>query len=166
MRMASMFSGIGGAEVASAPLGWEPVACSEIDPFASAVLAERFPDVPNEGDLSEADWSRYRGAVDVVVGGPNCQSFSRAGARRGFEDPRGRLMLDFLRGCRDAGARWVVLENAPNLLSIHGGDDFSTLLGCMAELWPGGGCLLAGTGQPRLRSTPEAPPPVRRCLRC
>lgn len=138
LKLVSLCSGIGGAEVALEPLGFEPVACSEVDPFASAVLAYRFPKVTNEGDLTKADWSKYRGAVDVAVGGFACQSFSRAGARRGLDDPRGQLMLDFLNACREMECRWVLAENVPNLLSIHGGQDFTTFLETVAELWPGG----------------------------
>lgn len=139
LRMVSMCSGIGGAEVALGPVGYTPVACSEVDPFASAVLAHRFPDVVNEGDLTKADWKKYRGAIDIAVGGFCCQSYSRAGARKGLEDPRGELMLKFLVACRDTGCRWILAENVPNLLSIHGGEDFKTFLETVAELWPGGG---------------------------
>ena len=68
MKYISLFSGIEAATVAWEPLGWEAVAFSEIDPFPSAVLAQRFPNVPNLGDITKVDWSEYRGAVDVVVG--------------------------------------------------------------------------------------------------
>lgn len=57
LRYISLFSGIEAASVAWEPLGWEPVAFSEIEPFPCAVLAERFPDVPNLGDVNEIDWS-------------------------------------------------------------------------------------------------------------
>ena len=57
MRYVSLFSGIEAASVAWEPLGWEPVAFAEIDPFPCAVLNERYPNVPNLGDVSEVDWS-------------------------------------------------------------------------------------------------------------
>lgn len=57
MKYISLFSGIEAASVAWEPLGWEPVAFSEIDPFACAVLNERFPSVPNLGDITRIDWS-------------------------------------------------------------------------------------------------------------
>ena len=82
MRYVSVFSGVEAATLAWHQLGWEPVAFSEIDPFPSAVLAERFPHVPNLGDITQIDWSRI-GAVDLVVGGSPCQSFSVVGKREG-----------------------------------------------------------------------------------
>ena len=59
MRYISLFSGIEAASVAWEPLGWEPVAFSEIEPFPNAVLAERYPNVPNLGDITKVDWSKY-----------------------------------------------------------------------------------------------------------
>ena len=67
MRYVSLFSGIEAASVAWTPLGWEPVCFSEIEPFPCAVLAKRFPDVPNLGDITKVDWSEYAGEADVVV---------------------------------------------------------------------------------------------------
>lgn len=72
MRYISVFSGIEAASVAWEQLGWEPVAFSEIDAFPSAVLATRFPNVPNLGDITKVDWSPYKGKVDLVVGGSPC----------------------------------------------------------------------------------------------
>ena len=72
MRYISLFSGIEAASCAWEPLGWEPVAFSEIDPFPSAVLQERYPNVPNLGDITKIDWAKVKeehGAVDVVIGG-------------------------------------------------------------------------------------------------
>lgn len=72
MRYISLFSGIEAASVAWEPLGWEPVAFSEIEPFPNAVLAERYPNVPNLGDITKVDWSKYEGEADVVIGGSPC----------------------------------------------------------------------------------------------
>lgn len=71
----SLFSGIEAASVAWEPLGWEPMAFSEIDPFCSAVLAARYPDVPNLGDITKVDWKEFvreHGRPDVLVGGSPC----------------------------------------------------------------------------------------------
>lgn len=116
LRYISLFSGIEAASVAWEPLGWEPVAFSEIEPFPCAVLAERFPDVPNLGDVNEIDWSDYVGAVDLIVGGSPCQAFSVAGRRRGLMDERGRLMLEYVRAVREIRPRWVLWENVPGVL--------------------------------------------------
>ena len=139
MRYISLFSGVEAATLAWETLGWEPVAFCEKEEFPSAVLAERFPDVPNLGDITKVDWSEYRGAADVAIGGFPCQSYSIAGLRKGLADPRGELMLEFLRACREIGPEWVVGENVPGLLSSHGGRDFQTLLDAVAILWPDGG---------------------------
>lgn len=75
MRYLSVFSGVEAATVAWEPLGWTPVAFSEVDKHASEVLAARFPDVPNLGDITKVDWSEFNrehGAIDIVVGGSPC----------------------------------------------------------------------------------------------
>jgi len=75
VRYLSLFSGIEAASVAWEPLGWEPVAFCEVDEFASAVLAHRYPDVPNLGDITKVDWKKFKeehGTPDVLVGGSPC----------------------------------------------------------------------------------------------
>lgn len=139
MRFISCCSGIEAATVAWLPLGFEPVAYAEIDEFASAVLAHRLPETPNLGDFTAVDWSEYCGAADIAIAGPPCQEFSVAGLREGVAGDRGRLYLEFLRAAKSMGARWVVIENVPGLLSVHGGKDFQTILETVGELWPAGG---------------------------
>ena len=136
----SLFSGIEAASVAWGPLGWSPVAFAETEPFPSAVLAERFPDVPNLGDVTIVDWREWNGRADLVIGGSPCQSFSVAGLRKGLADPRGNLMLEYLRACEAIAPEWIVWENVPGVLSSNGGADFQALLEAVAELWPDGGC--------------------------
>lgn len=132
MRYVSVFSGVEAATLAWDQLGWEPVAFSEIDPFPSAVLAERFPDVPNLGDITQIDWSRI-GAVDLVVGGSPCQSFSVAGKREGLAGASG-LMFEYIRCVRELRPRWFVWENVPGALSSEGGAAFGQLLAEMDDL--------------------------------
>ena len=132
MRYVSVFSGVEAATLAWDQLGWEPVAFSEIDPFPSAVLAERFPHVPNLGDITQIDWSRI-GAVDLVVGGSPCQSFSVAGKREGLAGASG-LMFEYIRCVRELRPRWFVWENVPGALSSEGGAAFGQLLAEMDDL--------------------------------
>lgn len=136
MRYVSLFSGIEAASVAWGPLGWEAMAFSEIDPFPCVVLAHRFPDVPNLGDVCGIDWEGFkveRGVPDVVVGGSPCQSFSIAGRREGLAGASG-LMWEFVRACDQLRPRWVVWENVPGALSSSGGEDFRCLLESLDEL--------------------------------
>lgn len=130
MRYLSLFSGIEAASIAWEPLGWEPVAFCEIDEFPSAVLAHRWPHVPNLGDITEVDWSEFNeryGTVDVVVGGSPCQSFSVAGKREGLRGESG-LMFEYIRAVREVRPRWFVWENVPGALSSEKGAAFGQLL--------------------------------------
>lgn len=129
MRYVSVFSGIEAASVAWEPLGWEPVAFSEIEAFPSAVLAARYPRVPNYGDITKIDWRQHSECVsaDVLVGGSPCQSFSVAGSRTGLAGASG-LMWEYVRAVRELRPRWLVWENVPGALSSSHGEDFACLL--------------------------------------
>jgi DNA (cytosine-5)-methyltransferase 1 len=135
VRYLSVCSGIEAATVAWHPLGWTPVGFSEIEAFPSAVLAHHYPDIPNYGDMTQHEqWPITRGAVDLLVGGTPCQSFSVAGLRKGLRDPRGGLMLTYLEIAQRLRPRWVVWENVPGVLSSNGGRDFGSFLGALGEL--------------------------------
>lgn len=130
MKYISTFSGIEAATVAWEPLGWEPIAFSEIGDFPCAVLAERFPGVPNLGDITKIDWKKAvktYGKPDVVVGGSPCQSFSVAGNREGLSGASG-LMWEYVRAVRDIKPGWILWENVPGALSSSNGEDFRCLL--------------------------------------
>lgn len=133
LRYVSIFSGIEAASVAWEPLGWEPLAFAEIEPFPCAVLAERFPHVPNLGSVIDTDWSGYSGAVDVLVGGSPCQSFSVAGKREGLRG-ESRLMFEYIRAVREVRPRYFVWENVPGAFTSDAGEAFRQLLSEMDEL--------------------------------
>ena len=84
--------------------------------------------LPNLGDFTKIKEGDYDGAIDLLVGGTPCQSYSLAGLRRGLADPRGNLALEFVRLAYRTGARWVLWENVPGVLSSGGGGDFASLL--------------------------------------
>ena len=142
MRFISTFSGVEAASVAWGKLGWEPLMYSEVEPFACAVLANRFPNVPNYGDICKIDWREVHdrfGIVDVYIGGSPCQDFSIAGNRLGLLGDKSRLMYEYIRGIRElveasggASPRYVVFENVPGALSSGSkgakGSDFGCLL--------------------------------------
>ena len=136
MTYGSVCSGIEAATVAWEPLGWRAAWFSEIDAFPSAVLATRHPSVPNLGDMTRLHEHEdfRRSAIDLLVGGTPCQSFSVAGLRKGLADPRGNLALVFLALADRARPRWLVWENVPGVLSSNGGRDFGAFLGGLAEL--------------------------------
>ena len=133
MKYVSLFSGIEAATAAWEPLGWEPVCFAEFDEFPSAVLAERYPEVPNIGDVTKMNWKKYRSKVDLVVGGSPCQSFSIAGKREGLQGESG-LMFEYIRAVREIRPRWFLWENVPGALSSENGEAFRQLLSEMDKL--------------------------------
>ena len=121
MRYISLFSGIEAASVAWEPLGWEPLCFCEIDEFPSAVLAHRYPDVPNLGDITKVNWTEVierHGRPDVIVGGSPCQSFSIAGGRESL-DGESRLMFEYVRALAEVRPTWFLWENVPGVLNTR-----------------------------------------------
>jgi DNA (cytosine-5)-methyltransferase 1 len=134
LRHASFFSGVGGLDLGFHRAGIATVSLSEIDPYASAVLAERFPGVPNLGDITKLNGEEIPDA-EVWSGGFPCQDLSVAGKRRGFEDgTRSSLAFTYLDLVERRLPRWVVLENVPGLFSSNGGRDFGRLIREMVAL--------------------------------
>jgi DNA (cytosine-5)-methyltransferase 1 len=133
MRYGSVCSGIEAATQAWHGMGWEPAFFSEIDAFPSAVLQHHYPEVPLHGDFTTIKDDEY-GAIDLLVGGTPCQSFSIAGLRGGMDDDRGNLALEFLRLAQRKASQWLVWENVPGVLSSSGGRDFGSFLGALAEI--------------------------------
>jgi len=142
MRYISVCSGVEAASLAWEPLGWSPLAFAEVEKFPSAVLAHRWPDVPNLGDMTAwRSWpAEMLAAADVLVGGTPCQAFSVAGRRGSLSDERGNLSLQFvelanaiddLRRAVERRPSTVVWENVPGVFST---DDnaFGCFLGAMA----------------------------------
>ena len=136
MRYYSIFSGVEAATLAWEPLGWEPACFCEVDEFPSAVLRERWPAVPNLGDITKVNWKRVvreYGAADLVVGGSPCQSFSVAGTRTGLDGASG-LMWEYVRCVREVKPDWLLWENVPGALSSSHGEDFRCLLEALDAL--------------------------------
>ena len=135
MRYVSLFSGIEAATVAWEPLGWEPVAFCEIDKFPSAVLAHHYPNIPNLGDITKVDWKEFldnHGAINLIVGGSPCQSFSIAGGRASL-DGESALCFEYWRAVRDVRPPWFLWENVPGVFSTRD-NAFGQFLGKMEEL--------------------------------
>lgn len=134
MRYLSLCSGIEAATVAWRSLGWQATAFAEIEPFPCAVLKHHYPEIPNLGDITRIDGSRYRGAVDLVVGGTPCQDFSIAGQRAGLAGERGGLALVFTQILSVVRPEWVVWENVPGVFSTNGGRDFGAFLRALDDI--------------------------------
>ena len=114
---ASLFSGIGGAELAASWLGWDNMFHCEIQEFQRKVLEYWFPNSISYEDITKTDFTQWRGRIDVLTGGFPCQPFSVAGKRKGAEDNR-YLWTEMLRAIRQIQPTWVVGENVVGLLSM------------------------------------------------
>ena len=117
MTHASVFSGIGGPEVAATMLGWENLFHCEINPFGRKVLDYWYPNSKSYEDITTADFREWRGRVDVLTGGFPCQPFSYAGRRRGAEDDR-YLWPSMYRAIDEIQPTWVVAENVAGILTM------------------------------------------------
>ena len=120
MTHASLFSGIGGFDLAADRMGWNNVFNCEIDPFCRKVLAYHFPDAKQYEDVKTTDFTIYRGHIDVLTGGFPCQPFSLAGKRKGSDDNR-YLWPEMLRAIREIEPRWVVGENVFGIVNWSDG---------------------------------------------
>ena len=120
MTHGSLFSGIGGFDLAAAWAGWENVFACEIDPFCQKVLKYHFPKSTLYENIRTTDFTIWRGRIDVLSGGFPCQPFSTAGKRKGTEDDR-YLWPEMLRAIREISPRWVVGENVLGIVNWNGG---------------------------------------------
>jgi DNA (cytosine-5)-methyltransferase 1 len=116
MTHASLFSGIGGFDLAAEWAGWTNAFNCEIDPFCRKVLKYHFPNAEQYEDIRATDFTVWKDRIDVLTGGFPCQPFSLAGKRRGTEDDRylWPAMLDVIRTVRP---RWVVGENVYGIVN-------------------------------------------------
>ncbi|MDR2207153.1 MAG: DNA (cytosine-5-)-methyltransferase [Flavobacteriaceae bacterium] len=120
MTHGSLFSGIGGFEIAAEQAGFKNVFSCEIDAFCRQVLKYHFPKNEIYEDIKKTDFKKYRGAISVVSGGFPCQPFSVAGKRKGTGDNR-YLWDEMFRCIREIQPKWVIAENVPGLLTIEQG---------------------------------------------
>lgn len=161
MIYGSICSGIEAASVAWEPLGWRPSFFAEIAQFPRAVLEHRYPGVPLHGDFTTIKEGQYA-AIDLLVGGTPCQSFSIAGLREGMDDDRGNLALEYCRLARRLRPKWVVWENVPGVLSSGGGRDFGSIIGALVQLGYGMCWRVLDAQYVRVDGYPRAVPQRRR----
>jgi DNA (cytosine-5)-methyltransferase 1 len=120
MTHASLFSGIGGFDLAAEWMGWENLFHCEWNPFGQQVLKHHFPKSISYNDITKTDFSIHRGSIDILTGGFPCQPYSSAGKRLGKEDER-HLFPEMLRTIEEVEPTWVVGENVLGIVNWGGG---------------------------------------------
>ena len=113
----SLFSGIGGSEIAAEIMGWKNMFHCEINPFGRKILDYWFPNSKSYEDITKTDFTEWREKINVLTGGFPCQPFSVAGQRKGAEDNR-YLWPEMLRAIREIQPDWVVGENVAGILTM------------------------------------------------
>lgn len=120
MRHGSLFSGIGGFDLAAEWAGWTNVFHCEWNEFGKKVLNYYWPDAECFTDITKSNFKKYANTIDILTGGFPCQPYSSAGKRKGKEDER-HLWPEMLRAIREIQPRWVVGENVLGLVNWSGG---------------------------------------------
>jgi DNA (cytosine-5)-methyltransferase 1 len=120
MKHGSLFSGIGGFDLAAEWMGWENIFHCEWNPFGQKVLKHYWPKAISYHDITKTDFTIHRGNIDILTGGFPCQPYSMAGKRLGKDDER-HLWPEMLRAIREIQPRWVVGENVLGLVNWNGG---------------------------------------------
>ena len=136
MRLGSLFSGLGTAEIATKAV-FDDARCvfaCEIDKYARASFEANVSCEEFYKDVREIDGSKYKDKIDILIGGSPCQDFSLAGLRAGIAGERGQLLYEYLRVLKEARPKYFIFENVKGLLSINKGKTFNTLLEYVKEL--------------------------------
>ena len=120
MRHGSLFSGIGGFDLAAEWMGWENVFHCEWNSFGQKVLHYYWPEAEQFTDITKSDFTKYANKIDILTGGFPCQPYSMAGKRLGKEDER-HLWPEMLRAIREIQPTWIVGENVFGLINWNGG---------------------------------------------
>jgi len=133
MKHGSLFSGIGGFDLAAEWMGWENVFHCEWNPFGKRVLKHYWPDAESFDDITKTDFKKYHGTIDIISGGFPCQPYSAAGKRLGKEDER-HLWPHMLRAIAEIAPRFVVGENVRGLTNWNGGMVFNEVCSDLENL--------------------------------
>lgn len=120
LRHGSLFSGIGGFDLAAEWAGWQNAFHCEWNDFGQKILKHYWPNAESYGDITKTDFTIWRDRIDVLTGGFPCQPYSLAGKRLGKEDER-HLWPEMLRAIREIQPRYIVGENVYGLVNWNGG---------------------------------------------
>lgn len=138
MNHGSLFSGIGGFDLAAEWMGWTNVFHCEFDQQKRIDLERNFPKSITYGDITETDFTVHRGRIDVLTGGFPCQDASIAKqdgqGQQGLQGGRTGLFFQMCRAIEEIRPKYVVAENVANLLKTNGGTDFSRILSELARM--------------------------------
>lgn len=135
IKHASLFSGIGGFDLAADRMGWKNVLQVENDEECRKILSKNFPNTKRYHDIKDFDGIEYRGTIDIITGGFPCQPFSKAGKRRGKSDDR-YLWPEFNRVVGEIKPTFVVAENVPGIISMELDQVLSDLENQDYSAWP------------------------------
>lgn len=116
MKCGSVFTGMGGFELAALWMGWTTIFQCEIGEFNQQILKYYWPNATLHKDITSTDFTIYRGQIDILFGGFPCQPFSNSGMQLGEEDER-YLAEEMLRVSRETKAKWIVAENVFGITS-------------------------------------------------
>lgn len=138
MIHASLFSGIGGFDLAAEWAGWDNAFNCEIAPFCRQVLKYHFPYAIQYDDVKTTDFTVWRGKIDVLTGGFPCQDASIAkrhgDGQLGIKGSRTGLVVEMLRAIREVRPKYIVSENVANILRTNGGKDFLFIINELAAM--------------------------------
>lgn len=117
LKHISLFSGMGGFDLAAEWMGWQNIAHCEWNDFGRRILNYYWPEAASHEDITKTDFTVYRGKCDILTGGFPCQPFSHAGKRKGTTDER-YLWPEMLRAITEAQPRYVIGENVTGITSM------------------------------------------------
>lgn len=136
MKIISLFCGAGGLDIGFQKAGFKTIWANEYDKKIHPSYKNYFKDVILDTrsitEVKAKDLPKER--VTGLIGGPPCQSWSQAGARRGIEDPRGKLFYEYIRIIKITNPKFFVAENVPGLLQTKNKGVFENLLNMFQEL--------------------------------
>ncbi len=136
MKALSLFSGIGGLDLAAGIAGIETVALCEIEPYAVAILKKRYPSVPIYNDVRELDGSDFFGKIDVIHGGFPCQDLSVAGKQAGLAGERSGLWYEMLRIIGEVRPCYILAENVRGAVNLALDTVYSNLVNQGYKVYP------------------------------
>jgi DNA (cytosine-5)-methyltransferase 1 len=138
MNHGSLFSGIGGFDLAAEWMGWNNIFHCEFDKEKQIQLKSNFKTSITYGDITQTDFNIHRGCIDIITGGFPCQDASIAKqdgkGQQGLQGNRTGLFFEMCRSIKEVNPKYVVAENVANILKTNGGADFTSILSELSSM--------------------------------